>query len=453
MQSQKIKRPQRRQAATCKGLQKRVRDLDFDSVEDPRVAGQTTYPLPTLLTALVAAMATMARSLRMVEQRTEQMAVKQGRWMDVDGRIADNTFGKVLPRLAFGDLMACLHRLVKSEYRRGNLSPNHLPWGAVAIDGKNVATLHWHDMVRVLGLEPGQTDTEAVKTVFAKRFPQAQVNTRDDGTPYALMRVHTVTLISSKAACCVHQRPILGHTNELGSLPELLDELKEAYGRSKLFSVVTTDAGNTSREVAGKLVEMSLEYFSQLKSPHGEIYAEAVDILGRRRKSRAHTTMTDTQNGKVAEYHLWRYDLSEQGWLDWTHARQLVRVQRTTTDKSTGEVKVGNRYYVTSKSTDALGPSTALRLCRAHWRCENNTHWTADAELKEDRRKLAWSRHPTGNLTVSALRMMALCILAVARQLSRLGYTQETPSWGQVSEHFLLELCGSNLETVAFDRV
>ena len=54
-----------------------------------------------------------------------------------------------------------------------------------------------------------------------------------------------------------------------------------------------------------------------------------------------------------------------------------------------------------------------------------------DAELMEDRRRLAWSRHPQGSLVVSALRMMALCILAVARKLSRFGYSEETPSWGQ----------------------
>ena len=40
---------------------------------------------------------------------------------------------------------------------------------------------------------------------------------------------------------------------------------------------------------------------------------------------------------------------------------------------------------------------------------------------------------------------MALGILAVARRLSRMGYSRETPSWAQVSEHFLLQLCGTVL--------
>jgi hypothetical protein len=241
MHSQKIKCGPRRPAATCNGLKKRVRDLVFEQVSDPRMAGKVDYPLPTMLTALVVSMATMARSLRAVEQRTGQMAHKRGRWMGIERRIADNTFGKVLPRLSHGALMPCLHRLVKAEHRRGNLKPTRLKRGTVAIDG---------------------------------------------------------------------------HTNEYGSMPALLDELKAAYGKTRLFSLVTTDA-----------------------------------------------------------------------------------------------------------------------------------------ELMEDRRRPAWSRHPQGSLVVSALRMMALCILAVARRLSRHGYSKETPSWGQVAEHFLLELCGSILETKAFDTV
>jgi hypothetical protein len=52
---------------------------------------------------------------------------------------------------------------------------------------------------------------------------------------------------------------------------------------------------------------------------------------------------------------------------------------------------------------------------------------------------------------VSVLRRIAANILAMARRLSRVGASLETPSWHQVSEHFLLVLCVSVLETEAFD--
>ena len=423
-------------------------------VDDPRVTGKVKVALPTLLTALVAAMVTKARSLRMVEQRTAQMARKLGAWLGVKRRIADNTFGKVLGRLRLSDLVACLHRLVKAEHRRGNLKPTRLPVGTIAIDGKNVATLRWHDLCRVLELEQAEATFTQVKALLAERYPQAQLCEPELGMPYALMRVHTVTLISSAAAVCVHQRPIPGHTNENGAMPDVLEELKAAYGRCRLFGLLTTDAGNTSLGAATQIVGAGWDYFAQIKSVHGELHAEAVRVLAKRRKTRAHASYGDSQNGQTVTYHVWCHDLTEYGWLGWTHARQLVRVQRTAEDPHTGAtISVGNRYYVTSLSTEALSPTEAMSISRGHWRCENETHWTSDAELQEDRRRHSWSRHPNGVLVVALLRMMALCILAVARRLSRMGHTRETPSWAQVAEHFLLVLCDSILETKAFDIV
>jgi hypothetical protein len=130
-------------------------------------------------------------------------------------------------------------------------------------------------MLRVLGLKANETTVEHGTALFAQQYPMAQVCKRDSGEPYALLRVHTVTLVSSEAAVCVHQRPIAGHTNESGSMGALLDELKAAYGRTRLFSLVTTDAGNTSCGIAGRAVELGLDYFMQIKSTHGEIHAEA----------------------------------------------------------------------------------------------------------------------------------------------------------------------------------
>ena len=136
----------------------------------------------------------------------------------------------------------------------------------------------------------------------------------------------------------------------------------------------------------------------------------------------------------------------------WLFARLLV-VQRVTEEPTTGKKTVGNRYYISSELPADLDPGAALQGSRAHWRCEDETHWTADAEMQEDRRRLAWSRHPIGILVVSVLGMIAIAILAMARHLSRMGYSRETPSWAQVAEHFLMQLCGSILHAEAFDAV
>ena len=443
-----------RQAATEKGLTRRVQDLGLGQVPDPRQKRKVRHTLPSLLCALVVALVTKARSLRVVEQRTKEIGARHGDWQGIEGRIADNTFGRLLSRLRLAGLVACLHRLVKTEHRRGNLKPTLLRWGTIAIDGKNIATLRWHDLCRVLGLESQSASHDEVRKALAERFPEAQLCKPQEGLPYALMRAHTVTLVSAQVSLCIHLRPIAGHTNEVGSMPALLEEIDAVYGRTDIFRVVTTDAGNTSLASASKTIELGYHYFAQVKSPNGEIFDAAVSELGERRRGRAQGSASDKQNGHTATCYAWTYDLGEEGWLDWTHARQLVRIRRDVTDSVTGKlISTGNRYYVTSLATGSLNAQEAMKLSRAHWRCENNTHWTADAELGEDRVQHTWSKHPHGVLVVAALRMMALAILAVARQLSCLGYTKEHPTWDQVAMHFLLKLGAGSLETSAFDDV
>lgn len=126
----------KRQAATPKGIERRIENLQLKRVEDPRQEGRVKHPLPALLATMVAAIATMARSLREVEDRSGQNAQKHDDWLGIKQRIADNTFGKVLPRLQVEQLVARLHAAVKAESRRGNLEPTILPVRTAAIDGK-----------------------------------------------------------------------------------------------------------------------------------------------------------------------------------------------------------------------------------------------------------------------------------------------------------------------------
>ena len=53
---------------------------------------------------------------------------------------------------------------------------------------------------------------------------------------------------------------------------------------------------------------------------------------------------------------------------------------------------------------------------------------TADAKLSEERVQHAFSKHAHGALVVAVLRMISLATLAVARQLSPFGYSEEHPT-------------------------
>ena len=441
----------KRQAATGNGLQKRIQDLNLGKVKDPRQKKKVKHKLPTVLSSLIVGMSTGATSLRGTEERTDQIKQKNNGFMGILNRIADNTFGKIFPRLHIGDLLTCLHSLVKAEHRRGNLKPTRLPLSAVAIDGKNVATIHWHDLCRILKLDEEEATAEEVKTMMATRFPFAQICDPTNGKPYALCRVHTVTLVSSESAICIHQRPIPAVTNEIGAIPELLKELKQIYGRTNIIKMVTTDAGNTSLKTSKQIVDNDWNYFSQIKEEHGQLFKEANLTLSTKTETDADGSYNDQQKGKAVLYYVWQYDLTENGFLKWTHAHQLIRVERIVIDEKTGEQTVGNRYYVCNLTPNQLSAVNCLEFSRSHWRCEEETHWTADVIFSEDQRRLAWSRHPHGVFVAAILRICALNIISVARKLSRIGYSSETPSWKQVVENFFLNLCGSILITTEFD--
>lgn len=437
---------------TSKGFQKRIDDLGLAQVADPRVAEKVKFSLPTLLTTLVASMVTQARSLRGVERRSEQITAKHNGLFGIVGRIADNTFGRLLPRINIDCLMGSIHRLTKAEHRRGTLKPKYFPEGVIAIDGKNTGTLHWQDLCRVLEVEQSASSDE-IKRLLTERYPQAQLCVPEKGQPYALMRVHTVTLVSSEPAPCIHMRPISGDTNEIGSMPALLQELNNAYGRTKLYKWITTDAGNTSLKAATVTKKICCEYFAQIKSNHGSLYQEAERTLDSENEKDANATYSDKQKGALVTYHAWQVDLGESGCLEWKHARQLVRIQRVTEHSVTEKKTIGNRYYVCSQTTKQTSAKMTLALSRIHWRCENETHWTADFEFLDDRRKLAWSRNPQGILVVAVLRMIAIAILATARRLGRMENSKDKLSWAQVAEHFLLLWCGTTLLMQDFDNV
>jgi predicted transposase YbfD/YdcC len=139
------------------------------------------------------------------------------------------------------------------------------------------------------------------------------------------------------------------------------------------------------------------------------------------------------------------------GYLGWTHARQLVRVVRTVTAND-GTTTTGQRYYVCSQTRRGITAEEAIKLSRYHWRCENDGHWTSDAILEEDARRTVGSRHPGGMLVFALLRMIAQNVMAVLRATS-ITDSKTRPTWKAVGEHILKAVFPYGIESSVFDDV
>lgn len=358
-----------------------------------------------LMFALTLAIVAATRTLRGAERLTAELPPHLRKKTGIKGRISDTKLRDALLSRHFRGARLCLVRQVKKEHRRGRLKPSQLPFGVVAIDGKGLGKVDVSNHEYVQNVHPS------------------------DGDPYGLCRVHRATLVSSAAAVCIDQRPIEGATNEIGALPDFLEQLFGTYNRTNLFEVILADAGNCSVDCATQIHEAGYGYFLRIKSTHGELFKEAERRLAA--GDQPEFEVVRQEKGARVTYRMWRIKKLE-GWLSWSHARQLVRIERTV-EKPGEKSEVGNRYFVTNLACGRLQePAQWLDMVRLYWRCENENHWTADVFFDEDAKRTPWTTDPDAVYVMSFLRMLGLNILAVLRAMCRCEYSGEKLEWAEI---------------------
>jgi hypothetical protein len=442
---------------------RRVDDLKLERIRDPRDAKWVKFPFRGALTLGIYALLSGARSQRAVEDRSEQLSHALEQELGLDGRLSDNAFGAILQRTDWREMRWSLHRGVVAEWARKGLGPTVLPWSTVAIDGKHLATIpEWH-LRSLLDDDPSApASAETLRVLAAARFPHIQLQDGAGGI-VGLVRVHNASLISSDAPVVIDQKPIPGRTNEMGTISETVRDLYTTYGRTRMLDVFTLDAGNTNLATASFIIKQGSHYLMTIAEPHGEIHREAVRTLAKRADRDAQARRCEDVNGCTVAHSLWVEPLPQEGYLGWTHARALVRVDRVVVDKD-DEVTVGTRYYVTSMPAEMATADDLLSASRAHWRVENEVHWTADARWDEDARRTPWTMHPTGILTVGLMRAIAINIAAILRALSRIRQNPvepdapnppepiwRKPTWRTIAETALLLFFRPLLDTTEFD--
>ena len=95
---------------------------------------------------------------------------------------------------------------------------------------------------------------------------------------------------------------------------------------------------------------------------------------------------------------------------DWPGHQQVLEVERTITNKRTGETRREVAYAITSLSKERATARQLLQIWRAHWRIENKLHWVRDVTFDEDRSQVRTGRIPQ---VMAALRNVAISLLRI----------------------------------------
>lgn len=386
----------------------RLPEAGFGEVADPR-RGPKKWKLWQLLTAVIVGAMAGCGSLREVEQLTELLSPAMRRKLGLTRRQPDTTLRDALCALSVDELRACLHRLVRAAWRRKALSPQGLPFGVLALDGKGTALACWDDDF-------------------------VQKNQPESGLPYGLARTVTCTLVSAAGRPCLDAIPIPAATNEMGHFKAAFDSVKGTY--DGLFRLVTYDAGALSEENACHVVESGKDYLLALKGDQrtmfklaeelldsNEVAAQTVDVLDR------HTAVTRRLT-LLTVHQTWAYG-DGKGSMEsiWQHARTFVRVESVLTRDGINTRREA-RIFVSSLTEETLTPAQWLKVVRSHWGVESN-HFTLDTAFAEDERPWIVA-DGNGMLVALVLRRIAYTLLALFRSVSLRSEEKGKMRWGDL---------------------
>jgi predicted transposase YbfD/YdcC len=394
-------------------IYKTLKELNIKSLTDPRKKKGKRWPMPSIFNATLLGIASGQKSLKEVESLTDALLLTSKKLLSIKKRLPDTTLRDFFMKLGVDNVRTLIWRSVHQMRKKKALKPIGLPINVVAMDGK----------------------------VTALRMKDDNI-TQKNGTQN-LMRTVTSTLTSAASKPVLDTYPIPPTTNEMATFVPAFNGLLKVYG-TKLFDLVTYDAGANSLFNATWVSKNDKSYLFSLKGDQSKLHALAENYLHNdlcRKKVHEHD---EKRGGNIVISTT--YTCSSQSLLkacgEWReHLTQMIMVERTVLDKDGNLISMGNRYYVTNINLDTLTGEQLYRVIRGHWNVENNCHCVWDKSFKEDERH--WIEAPHGNLVVLLLRRLVYNMLGYYRIRTQRSEKKRAIPWKDLMQQiyvFLLQL-------------
>lgn len=197
---------------------------------------------------------------------------------------------------------------------------------------------------------------------------------------------HIVHAWCGSLEMCLGQYQVAGKSNEIVAIPALL-ELLAIEG-----CIITIDAIGCQKKIVEKIVKEKADYVISVKDNQEALALglfEAFNIddkeVARPSEEQAKYMETERNHGRI-EMRTCKVLPSSKlpDWVnrgDWSELNSIICVQSRREILSTGVIEEDERFYISSLM---LSPKEFNTIVRAHWKVENQLHWTLDAIFGED---------------------------------------------------------------------
>jgi predicted transposase YbfD/YdcC len=225
---------------------------------------------------------------------------------------------------------------------------------------------------------------------------------------------YLLSAVSHRLSTVLAQVAVSDRTNEIGQMEDLLEEL------TLTGLVVTADAMHTQVETAETILDGGGDYLMVVKENQPTLKREIELVFETSTLAQSITTASSTTtHGSRIETRAIAVSDAMAGLSDWPGLHQVLKLERTVINKTTGEVREEIVYGVTSLSPQRATPAQLNELWRKHWTIENKLHWVRDVTFDEDRSQVRSGNVPQvmaalRKIAISALRLRNVTNIAAA---------------------------------------
>jgi len=327
------------------------------TITDPRKARGKRHGWVTLLTIIVAALASNYQTPRAIAQWAHEQADALRTALPQLRRIpSESTIRRTIHALSATELETLLARV-------------QLPIPSPAQDAPCIITPHGER------LQGQALDGKTVRTASAHG-----------------QRTHLVSLVQHGSARTIAQVQTASKQAEVTASQTLLRQCD-------LTSTVTTmDAGLTHRGLAQQIREQGGHYLMMVKKNHPQMYAEIATffelegiVADQEQFDRVQTVSKG--HGRLEIRTLECLSGSCADWR-WPDASQVIRRTCERIILKSGKRTVEVSYGLSCLSAEEAGAAALEQLWRGHWTIENRKHYVRDVTLGEDRHPMYTGEAP-----------------------------------------------------------